>query len=162
MTSSDPRLSRATGELNPAEREERAAPHTARKSNHDSTDEVEMDRVLRDFRSSVHAWSDAVYDRPRQLRDAVLRRTVWRKAAAWSLGCVLAAGIAGGGLLEYRNRQEMARIAAARQAQQQRELSEARAREAAEELAKVDSDVAREVPDAMEPLAQLMAEDESR
>jgi hypothetical protein len=29
-------------------------------------------------------------------------------------------------------------------------------------LAKVDSDVSRAVPSAMEPLAQLMAEDETR
>jgi hypothetical protein len=29
-------------------------------------------------------------------------------------------------------------------------------------LAQVDSDVSREVPSAMEPLAQLMAEDESK
>jgi hypothetical protein len=34
--------------------------------------------------------------------------------------------------------------------------------EAEKELAKIDSDVAREVPNAMEPLAQLMTEDQSQ
>jgi hypothetical protein len=121
-----------------------------------------LDRVLRDFRSSVHAWSEAVYNRPRIMSEAVPRRAAWRKAAAWSLGSLLVAGVAGGGLLEYQHRQEMTRIAAAREAQHELQLASQRAREAEEELARVDSDVARQVPDAMEPLAQLMAEDESQ
>ena len=78
------------------------------------------------------------------------------------MGCVLVAGVAGGGLLGYRHHQETARIAAAREALHQREVAEQREREAEKELAKVDSDVAREVPNAMEPLAQLMTEDESQ
>jgi hypothetical protein len=56
----------------------------------------------------------------------------------------------------------MAKIAAQRDAERQRQMAEERAREAEDLLAKVDSDVSREVPNAMEPLAQLMAEDESR
>jgi len=56
----------------------------------------------------------------------------------------------------------MARIAAARQVQQQRLVAEQHAREEEDLLAKVDSDVSREVPSAMEPLARLMAEDETR
>ena len=125
-------------------------------------DDPALEGVLRDFRSSVHAWSDAVYNRPRIQREGATRRAAWRKAAAWSLGSLLVAGTAGGGFLEYQHRQETARIAAAREVQHQRELAEQRAREAEEELARVDSDVAREVPNAMEPLAQLMAEDESQ
>jgi hypothetical protein len=132
---------------------------------HAATDEAGMindpalDCALRDFRSSVHAWSEAAYNRPRIMREASPRRAAWRKAAAWSLGSLL---VAGGGLLEYQHRQEMTRIAAAREAQHQLQLSSQRAREAEEDLARVDSDVARQVPDAMEPLAQLMAEDENR
>jgi hypothetical protein len=125
-------------------------------------DDPALDRVLRDFRSSVHAWSEAIYNRPRIMREAAPRRAAWRKAAVWSLGSLLVAGVAGGGLLEYQHRQEMTRIAAAREVQHQRLLAEQRAREAEEELARVDRDVARQVPDAMEPLAQLMTEDESR
>jgi hypothetical protein len=137
-----------------AESEERTA--TGR-----SGEDPALDRVLNDFRSSVHAWSDAAYNRPRPIA-ATSSRAVWRKAAAWSLGSMLVIGTAGGGVLEYQHRQEAARIAAAREAQQQRALAEEREREAEKELAKVDTDVAREVPNAMEPLAQLMTEDESR
>jgi hypothetical protein len=133
---------------------------TARESAPSAADQA-LDRVLSDFRASVHAWSDAVYNRPRPIVVAS-RRAVWRKAAAWSLGSMLVAGAAGGGVLEYRHRQEAARIAAAREAQQQRALAAEHEREAEKELAKVDTDVAREVPNAMEPLAQLMAEDGSQ
>lgn len=119
----------------------------------------EMDRVLRDFRLSVHAWSEAAYNRPRQLVDVAPRRMAWRKAAAWTLGSMLVAGGAGGGLLEHQHRQEQARIAAAREAQHQRQVEEQRAREAEQQLAKVDSEVSREVPNALEPLAQLMTDD---
>jgi hypothetical protein len=138
------------------ESEERTAPESAQ-----SVKDAALDRVLNDFRSSVHAWSDAAYNRPRPIA-AASRRAVWRKAAAWSLGTMLVMGAAGGGAFEYQKRLEAARIAAAREAQQQRALAEERERDAEKELAKVDTDVAREVPNAMEPLAQLMTEDESR
>jgi hypothetical protein len=117
----------------------------------------QMEQVLRDFRSSVHAWSDAVYQRPRRVEVAHWR-IAWRKAAVWTLGSVMVAG-AGGGLLENQHRKEQARIAAAREAEHQRQLKE---REAEEELARVDTDVSREIPNAMEPLAQLMAPDETQ
>ena len=121
----------------------------------------ELEPVLRDFRSSVYAWSEAVYQRPR-LVEAAPRRTAWRKAAAWALGSVLMAGGVGGGLLEYQHRQEQVRIAALREAEHQRQLQLEKARQAEEELARVDSDIAREVPDALEPLAQLMSADDSQ
>jgi hypothetical protein len=75
---------------------------------------------------------------------------------------MLVIGTAGGGVLEIRHRQDAARVAAAREAQRQSALAEEREREAEKELAKVDTDVAREVPNAMEPLAQLMTEDDSQ
>ena len=124
-------------------------------------EDPELDRALRDFRSSVHAWSETAYLRPRIVHEIAPRRAAWRRVAAWSLGAMLAVGAAGGGLLERQHRQEMARVAAAREAQYQRQLAEQRARQAEQELAQVDNDVARQVPNAMEPLAQLMAEDES-
>lgn len=133
---------------------------TARESA-ESMEDPALDRVLSDFRSSVHAWSDAAYNRPRPIA-AASSRVVWRTAAAWSLGSMLMIGTAGEGVFEYQHRHEAARIAAAREARQQRALAEEREREAERELAKVDTDVAREVPNAMEPLAQLMTEDESR
>ena len=141
---------------NTGESEERTAREFAQ-----SVEDPALDRVLSDFRASVHAWSDALYNRPRPIA-AASNRAVWRKAAAWSLGSMLAFGAAGGGVFEYRHRQETVRIAATREAQQQRARAEEREREAEKELAKVDNDVAREVPNAMEPLAQLMTEDESQ
>jgi hypothetical protein len=61
------------------------------------------------------------------------------------------------------------RNAAARVAEQQhlqeQLVAQQRSQQARQEdddlLAKVDSDVSREIPTAMEPLAQLMAEDEN-
>ena len=91
-----------------------------------------------------------------------MRHRSWRLAAGWALGFVLAVGGVSGGVYEHHQRQESARIEAARQAEQLKQAAEQRAREEEELLAKVDSDVAREAPSAMEPLAQLMAEDESR
>jgi hypothetical protein len=69
---------------------------------------------------------------------------------------LLAAGAASGGIYERRHRAELAQVAAMREAEHQRQLAAERAREAEDLLARVDSDVSREVPDALEPLAQLM------
>lgn len=121
----------------------------------------EMARVLDNFRHSVHAWSGAMFQRSRQF-EFTPRRTAWQRSAAWALGIVLMSAGVGAGLLEYQHRQEQARIAAAREAGRQRQLQEERAREAEQELAQVDRDVSREVPDALEPLASLMTADESQ
>ena len=123
-----------------------------------------LDEALRDFRLSVHAWSEAVYSRPRRALAASPHRRAGRLAAGWALGCVLVAGGVSGGVWGH-HRQEM-RIAAARAAERERLAAGERNQRARQEdedlLAKVDSDVSREVPSAMEPLAQLMAEDETR
>jgi hypothetical protein len=129
--------------------------------------DLELEQALENFRMSVHAWSDTAYSRPRTVA-RVVRHPSWRLAAGWALGCALAVGSVTGALHERNRRQETARIAAARVAEQQRLvrekqglLREEQARAEEEDLlAKVDSDVSREVPSAMEPLARLMAEDE--
>jgi len=121
----------------------------------------ELNEALRDFRLGVHAWSEAALSRPRTALAATPHRKIGRLAVGWALGCVLIAGGVSGGVWEH-HRQEM-RIAAARVAEQQRLAAQERARQEEEDLlAKVDSDVSREVPSAMEPLAQLMAGDETR
>jgi hypothetical protein len=126
--------------------------------------ELEMDaqlaQALKDFRSSVHAWSEAAYGRPHH--PVKVYRTTWRVVASWALGCVLAAGSLGGGFYEHHHRQEMAKIAAdAEAARLQKLAAERRAQKENEDLlAKVDSDISRDVPSAMEPLAQLMSDDE--
>jgi hypothetical protein len=118
-----------------------------------------LEETLKDFRMSVHAWSEAAYRRPRTVAP-VIRHRSWRLAAGWALGLALAAGSVSGTVYQRHHRQELARIEAARVAEQQRLAREQQARQEEEDLlAKVDKDISREVPSAMEPLAQMMAED---
>jgi hypothetical protein len=127
--------------------------------------EPELKQALANFRLSVHAWSEAEYSRSRTAVNPARRRS-WQLSAGWALGCALVVGGVGGGLFGRHHSQELARIAAQQRAvEQQRQIVEqkARARETDEVLlAEVDSDVSRQVPSAMEPLARLMADDESR
>jgi uncharacterized protein HemX len=121
-----------------------------------------LKQALANFRCSVLAWSEAEFGRERTPAKTVRQRS-WRLAAGWALGCVLVAGGAGGGVFEHQQKVQAARTAeAARAAEQQKVIAEQRAREEEDLLANVDSDVSREVPSAMEPLAQLMTDDETR
>jgi signal recognition particle subunit SEC65 len=122
--------------------------------------EAELAEALKNFRLGMTAWSDRELSRPRAV--AVVHRRVWRLAAGWALGCVLIAGAVSGGVYEQHRAKEEARVAALQKAEQQRLAAVEQAREEEELLAKVDSDVSREVPSAMEPLAQMMAEDENQ
>lgn len=129
------------------------------------TAETELAEVLKDFRASVHAWSEAEFARPRAVSLAAHRHT-WRRALAWALGCVLAAGSLSAGVEEYHHRERLALLAAQRRAEQRQMAAQQRAAEAAAQgrmsdeklMAAVDKDVSQEVPSAMEPLAQLMEE----
>ncbi|MGH9591303.1 MAG: hypothetical protein ACRD25_12970 [Terracidiphilus sp.] len=120
-----------------------------------------LDGALAEFRLSVHAWSEAAYSRAR-IADLPMRRRSWRLAAGWALGCALMAGGVTGGILEHQQ-QKTARIAATAEQQAQQQLATAQEQAHPREqnrdpnlMAKVDSDTAQEVPDAMQPLAQLM------
>ena len=120
------------------------------------TGDQELDQALEDFRLSVHAWSEAAYSRPRTAAVAAPRRS-WRLAAAWTLGCMLAAGSLAGGFYERQHGRELARVAAKQAARQRQLAAFQRARmEDANFMVTVDQDVSQEVPSAMEPLAQLM------
>jgi malonyl CoA-acyl carrier protein transacylase len=132
-------------------------------------DDPELEGALRNFRLSVCSWSETAYSRPRRAA-ATYQRRVWRLAAGWALGCALTVGAASAGIYQYEHGQEMARQRAAAVAE--RQAAEAKAAAAVapaaelneddeELLAKVDSDVSREVPSALEPLAQLAEEDAS-
>ena len=123
--------------------------------------------ALENFKASVDAWSEAAYSRPRTVvRTAWLAAARWRLAASWALACVLAAGSLAGALYERHHQQELARIAAVKAAEQKAAQVHAAAEKAApaanvtkddeDLLATVDSDVSRQVPAAMEPLAQMM------
>jgi uncharacterized protein HemX len=122
--------------------------------------EPELRQVLGDFKAGVHAWSDAMVSRPRTVQHTVVHRA-WRLAAGWALASVLIAGAVSAELYEHHEHQvQQARIAAERKAEeQQRALEAQRARDEQDLLATVDSDVSREVPSALEPLASLMTDD---
>jgi len=124
--------------------------------------EPELLEALGNFKSSVTAWSEAMISRPRAFKTPA--RTNWQLATKWALGCVVFAGTLSGGLYQNHRQQESAKIAAvaARAEEQQRQLAAQKDLEQSSEdlMAKVDSDVAREVPSALEPLASLMSDDE--
>jgi hypothetical protein len=126
-----------------------------------AADQEDLELALKNFKSSVHAWSEAMYSRPRTAAHQVRQRS-WRLALSWALGCTLLAVTVSGGLLERHYRVEQARIAAQqRAAEQQKQLREQQARAQVSDealLAEVDSDVSRQVPSALEPLAQMMDE----
>lgn len=131
-------------------------------ANNPETLEPELREVLRHFKSSVDAWSEAMMSGPRPVHAQA--RTNWGLVTKWALGCVVFAGTVSGAMYQNHRQQEMAKAAAARIAAQQRELAAQQAKEEEQEdiMAKVDSDVAREVPSALEPLASLMNEDDTK
>ncbi|HEY1256731.1 MAG TPA: hypothetical protein VGF01_18315 [Terracidiphilus sp.] len=124
------------------------------------TPEVEL--ALREFRLYVHAWSEAAMSRPRLA--SAPQRQLWRLAAGWALSSLLIVGGVTAGV--YGHHRQQLRIAQARTVEQQRRFALQQAPQARltdeDLLAKVDSDISQTVPSAMEPLAQMMAEDEMK
>lgn len=122
----------------------------------DSIADPVLEQALRNFRQSVHAWSEGAHNQPRAVAPITVHRS-WRLATGWALGCVLAAGSLAGGFYEHHHRQAMARLKAEQEAKQRQSAVQQRTSSADEDLmATVDNDVSRAVPAAMEPLAQLM------
>jgi hypothetical protein len=133
----------------------------------------ELREAIRDFRSSVCAWSEAAMNRPRTVVE-VDRRWRWQLATTLALGCVLIAGGLSGGIFRHSPVRQTAgwvqkqetQIAGPRVVEPERPVVAQRNQQTHEEeedlLVKVDTDISRQVPAAMEPLAQLMAADESR
>ena len=89
-------------------------------------------QALKDFRSSVHAWSAAELSRVRPAVKTKRQRS-WRLAAGWALAGVLVVGGVSGGFYEH-HQQELKIAAAARLAEQQQVARELQAREDEEEL----------------------------
>jgi hypothetical protein len=117
--------------------------------------EPELGQALAIFRQSVHAWSEAAFNRPRtEVR--MPAHTGWRLAVGWALGLVLVAGSLSGAVYERHHRQMIARQAEQARHVRQQQLAERQRATDEDLLATVDSDIARDVPAAMEPLANLM------
>jgi hypothetical protein len=125
----------------------------------DPMQELNVDQALRNFKLSVDAWSEAAYSM-RPVAQSVPRRN-WRPAAAWALGCALVASSVSGVVYQRHEEQVKAKQAAAKLAEQQKQAADLQAVNEEDLLASVDSDVSRQVPSAMEPLAQ-MDEDEGK
>jgi hypothetical protein len=141
------------------------------------SDDPVVVQALEHFKASVDASSraaysrlDAAHSRPRTTVVGSAGHS-WRLAASWMLGCVLAAGSLAGAAYEHHHRQELARIAAAQAAAQKARQARLEAEKSVaanavtkdqDLLATVDSDVSREIPAAMEPLAQLMDDNGNR
>jgi hypothetical protein len=121
--------------------------------------DLNLDEALRNFKLSVAAWSEAEYTTRRVVELAPRRN--WRPVAAWALGCALVASSISGVVYQRHEQQVQAKQAAARLAAQQKQAADQAAVDEEQLLASVDSDVSRQVPSAMEPLAQ-MAEDDSK
>jgi uncharacterized protein HemX len=122
--------------------------------------DAEVKQALANFRSSVHAWSEATYSRPRAV-EMTARRRRWRLAAGLTLASALVAGTVAGGVWEHQQQQGAARVAAQQAREQQLEAAQERARQADRKLmTSVDSEISQQVPSAMEPLAQMMVTDE--
>jgi len=125
-------------------------------------DDLELEPELREaignFKASLDALSEDAMSRPREI--IAPARVNWSLATKWALGCAVFMGTVSSGIYENHRTQEMAKVEAARIAEQQLELVAQHAREEADLMAKVDSDIAREVPSALEPLASLMYENQ--
>ena len=118
----------------------------------------ELREAIGNVKSSVDAWSENMLSRPREAKEPV--RTNWGLVTKWALGCAVFIGTVSGGVYENHRQQEAAKVEAARIAEQQHELAAQRAKDEADLMAKVDSDIARQVPSALEPLASLMDENQ--
>jgi len=91
-------------------------------------------------------------------------RANWSALTKWALGCAVFAGTVSSGVYQNHKQVEAAKVEAARIAEQQREMEAAKVAKVNEEdlMANIDSDVARQVPSALQPLASLMTDDEAQ
>jgi len=120
--------------------------------------EPDLREAVGNFKATVDAWSEAMMSRPREVKTPA--RINWSAVTKWALGCLVFAGTVSGGVLQNYRQQEVAKIEAARMAEQQRQLAAPKVSIPDDELmANVDSDIAREVPSALQPMASLMTDD---
>jgi hypothetical protein len=132
--------------------------------NHANQDQAQMDDpmlqlALKDFRASVHAWTDATYHRARPAVAPAAQRIAWRRIVAWSMSLALSFSILGTAAYERHHQAVIAHQQDLQRAQErQRVLAEQHTRDTEDLLANIDSDVSREEPAALEPLAQMMTD----
>lgn len=138
--------------------------------NHEIGD-VEMDAALKNFRESVHGWSEQEFSKTRVVRRSrwdAMWRTIASPAIGWTAACALLVASMGGSLAVHHQRQvAINRDLATKQQIEQEKLDVATAATANqadaamnddELLSHVDSDIAQAAPDAMQPLASMMSD----
>jgi hypothetical protein len=124
-----------------------------------------VEEALKDFRLSVHEWSEHEFSRVRSVapRRMSLFARLHKPVAAGALGCVVLVTTVAIPLGVHHERTVEAAHRAAVQ-EQKREAAEAAQKAALnavnddELMADVDNDIAQATPDALEPLASLMTE----
>jgi hypothetical protein len=129
-------------------------------------DDEQVEAALRNFRASVHGWSEQEFSRARTIKrspwDAVFRALA-HPVMAWTLASALVVTSVGVPVKLHHDREAAAESAAAIQRQRALEKATA-AQEAANSMTDdelmdhVDSDIAQAAPDAMQPLASLMTD----
>ena len=131
------------------------------RSDEAETLEPELREALGNFKASVDAWSESMMSRPRE--EKAPTRTNWDLLTKWALGTAVFVCTVSGGVYQSFRQQESAKVEAARIAEQQRQQAAQQAKEQQDSalneeelMAKVDSDISREVPSALEPMASLM------
>jgi hypothetical protein len=129
----------------------------------------------------VLGWNEAAIGQPRRLSAGSSRPRMRQLAVGWAMGGVLVAAGLSAGLWEHHRQpaslnaarvaephwiasaQQGKRILEPGELAQNKPVQGKPVQEAKEDLlARVDSDVSRQVPSAMEPLAELMASNESQ
>ncbi len=129
--------------------------------------EARIEQALKNFRGSVKAWSDAEFATPREVRRSrwsAMWMTLTRPAVSGALAAVLATASIGVPVAVVHHqqvvaeqRQEAANRQKAIQVRQARE-NEVQPMDDADLMTEVDSDIAQEAPDALQPLASLMSD----
>jgi hypothetical protein len=126
--------------------------------------DAQVAEALLHFRESVHAWSEAEYSKPRLVRQSK-RSPVWTMITSpllgWSLAAAVLTATVAVPVSEYRQHvNEVHKQQALAQQQKLEEQKAAQARAAVidddELMSHVDSDIAQDAPDAMQPLSSLM------
>ena len=79
--------------------------------------DMELQQALGHFKASMDAWSDHAMSRPWTATKLAVRHG-WQMAAGWALGCVVVMGSLAGAVHVVIHRQEVARIAAQKAAEQ--------------------------------------------
>jgi hypothetical protein len=137
----------------------------------DPVDDATVEAALKHFRAQVHNWSEQEFAKPRTVRHSAwdaFWRTLARPAMAGSLtAAMLLASIGVPATMHYQHQaaaERQARQLAQIEQEQRKAAEEAALRKAADSiddetlLSGIDSDIAQDTPDAMQPLASLMSD----